>query len=399
MSSANSIPARGTLACIAILLLCGCGEAPVVHGPYRATRLNEGQPIITRAHFEQTGAPSHEGEYINGPHVIAVPVWLKESGRVAHPDANYYMYFAHHRGLYIRLAWATELTGPWRLHGTGADVPVGSRGVLDMGADQHLAIGNALVLTNHVASPEVWVDHEQQRLVMYFHAPTVYRGKRLRSQYTAVATSADGLNFNLPAQGGQPGHGIRPVILGRSYMRLFHHRGQAYAVANGASPFRAPAGANATSDGAWMPPPEFVFRRTLWDKRETEIIEIPAASGKRHPVRVRHVALHLRGDTLDIFFSRRGDAPERILHTTVDLSSGDWTAWEAAHPAAEVLTPQLPWEGGTLKAKSSRRGRAVGVRQLRDPYVFEEDGRLYLFYSGRGEDAIGMALLERLESE
>ena len=36
------------------------------------------------------------------------------------------------------------------------------------------------------------------------------------------------------------------------------------------------------------------------------------------------------------------------------------------------------------------------VNQLRDPYVFQnDDGRLYLFYVGRGEDAIGLAQLER----
>jgi len=35
------------------------------------------------------------------------------------------------------------------------------------------------------------------------------------------------------------------------------------------------------------------------------------------------------------------------------------------------------------------------VNQLRDPYVFEDvDGSLYLLYSGCGEDAIGIALLE-----
>ena len=37
-------------------------------------------------------------------------------------------------------------------------------------------------------------------------------------------------------------------------------------------------------------------------------------------------------------------------------------------------------------------GDAVGVNQLRDPYIFEDrDGSLYLYYSGQGEDAIGVA--------
>jgi len=34
---------------------------------------------------------------------------------------------------------------------------------------------------------------------------------------------------------------------------------------------------------------------------------------------------------------------------------------------------------------------------IRDPFVFEDDGQLYLFYSGGGERAIGVARLEALE--
>ena len=37
----------------------------------------------------------------------------------------------------------------------------------------------------------------------------------------------------------------------------------------------------------------------------------------------------------------------------------------------------------------------MGVRQLRDPYIFEDDdGQVYLFYSGAGEEAIGFARLQ-----
>ena len=37
----------------------------------------------------------------------------------------------------------------------------------------------------------------------------------------------------------------------------------------------------------------------------------------------------------------------------------------------------------------------MGVRQLRDPYIFEDDdGQAYLFYSGAGEEAIGFARLQ-----
>ena len=60
-----------------------------------------------------------------------------------------------------------------------------------------------------------------------------------------------------------------------------------------------------------------------------------------------------------------------------------------------VLAPDLPWEGGDLPTTLSVGGDAPEhVRQIRDPYLFEDaDGRHYLFYAGRGEDAIGVAEL------
>ena len=37
------------------------------------------------------------------------------------------------------------------------------------------------------------------------------------------------------------------------------------------------------------------------------------------------------------------------------------------------------------------------VRQLRDPCVYEEDGRTYLLYSGGGESGIGIAEVTGLD--
>ena len=51
---------------------------------------------------------------INGPSVIRVRDWIPASERV-NPDANYYMYFAHHVGRDIRLAWSDSLTGDWNV--------------------------------------------------------------------------------------------------------------------------------------------------------------------------------------------------------------------------------------------------------------------------------------------
>ena len=49
------------------------------------------------------------GDNINGPSLILAPEWLEA------PLGRYYLYFAHHQGRYIRLAYADELCGPWQV--------------------------------------------------------------------------------------------------------------------------------------------------------------------------------------------------------------------------------------------------------------------------------------------
>ena len=50
------------------------------------------------------------GENIQGPSLIQVPDWVED------PLGKYYLYFADHKGRYIRLAYSDELTGPWQIH-------------------------------------------------------------------------------------------------------------------------------------------------------------------------------------------------------------------------------------------------------------------------------------------
>ena len=53
------------------------------------------------------------GENINGPSLIKVPTWLHN------PLGKYYLYFAHHTGTFIRLAYADKLQGPWSIYEPG----------------------------------------------------------------------------------------------------------------------------------------------------------------------------------------------------------------------------------------------------------------------------------------
>lgn len=290
-------------------------------------RLGDG-PIVT-AHMDR-----RMGTNIAGPSLIRVPDWVER------PLGRYYLYFADHEGTYIRLAYADQLTGPWRTYEPGA---------LDI-ADSHFPTtcppcsGDGAEPYLHIALPDVHVDEERRELVMYFH------GRDVGRQVTRVATSPDGLRFR-----------ARPEILGRPYFRAFRHEGRVYALAMPGHLYRSSDGLSGFEEGP-----------RLFDDA------------------MRHSALLVRGGRLFVFFTRVGEAPERILLSTIDLA-GDWSSWRES-PAVEVLRPERPWEGAGLPLEPSRRGSVdVPVNQLRDPAVFEEDGALYLLYSVAGERGIALA--------
>ena len=54
------------------------------------------------------------GRNVQGPSLIRVPDWVRK------PLGRYYLYFADHKGDYIRLAYADALTGPWQIHRPGS---------------------------------------------------------------------------------------------------------------------------------------------------------------------------------------------------------------------------------------------------------------------------------------
>ena len=76
----------------------------------RATRLVDA-PII------RPDMDAHMGDNVNGPSLIRAPEWLSETE--AGGLGEYYLYFAHHKGRYIRLAHADDLTGPWTTYEPG----------------------------------------------------------------------------------------------------------------------------------------------------------------------------------------------------------------------------------------------------------------------------------------
>ncbi|MDN3666949.1 DNRLRE domain-containing protein [Algibacter miyuki] len=357
---------------LAVILLLS--TASFAQNPnYQAIRLNNGNPIVVPAMFSNPA----DGENINGPSLIRVPDWIPLSER-ADVTAQYYLYFAHHSGDYIRMAWAANIEGPYSLYNDF--VTVGDRGVLDNNGSNIVLDNNIYIEENHLASPDVMVDDANQRIIMYFHSGSSYYVNNVEQndQVTWVSTSPYGLEFY---------DGIESVQLGSSYFRVFEYDGDLYAFDNGAKTNKALDGAN-----PWAVPSGHDFTKQLWDRASNNVFadDIPVPSGD---LRIRHTGVHVDGNQLQTFYSRRGDLQERIQLSTIDLTV-DWESWDPTYAPIEILTPNPGWEGGERTLANSETSSGVDLNQLRDPDVFEDvDGQLYVVYTGNGEGGLGIAKL------
>ena len=95
---------------------------------------------------------------------------------------------------------------------------------------------------------------------------------------------------------------------------------------------------------------------------------------------------------MHMFYSIKQDSPEHIVCSRISLSD-DWEAWKVTEYAS-VIQPERDYEGADLPLIPSESGAArTRVRQLRDPAIYEEDGKVYLLYSIAGERGIAMAQL------
>lgn len=346
---------------------------------FKATRLTN-QPIIHPTMHPKLIEEAKVYGYtnINGPSLIKVPDWVNQK------LGKYYLYFAHHKGTYIRLAYADTITGPWTIHNEEI-MPLSMAGLATettpaLGLSElkkHLKWSELLAMvqvgaeakkaweertkqqmksspptTPHVASPEVIIDEEAKKIRLYYHGV-----KQGNLQMSKVALSDNGLTFR-----------PEPEIIGLPYMRIFQHQDQYFGLGMPGFLYRSKDGLRGFE----------VRNQWLFDTN------------------VRHAALWKKGNDLYIFYSKVGDAPEQILYTKVDISSKDWNDWKAESPQI-LLQPELDWEGANEKRTPSMRGEmGIKVNQLRDPAIFEEGELLYLLYTGAGEQAIGIAQLSEL---
>ncbi len=305
--------------------------------PFTAQRLSA-RPIIG-PHMD-----GRMGDNINGPSLIKAPSWLPS------PLGRYLLYFADHKGSYLRLAYADDLAGPWTIHTPGCldlaesmfPTELPPKGVRPAWVEEKLEW-----YYPHIASPDVHVDEEAREIRMYFHGM-----QASGEQMTRAARSDDGLTFK-----------VEPDLLGPPYFRAFQHNGWWYAIALHNQLLRSRTGLGPFEVGPTPLRPS-----------------------------TRHTATLVRGDQLYVFWSEIGDTPERIYAGEIHMNQ-DWQSW-TLRGQHEVLRADLDWEGAGKPQVPSAPGAICGlVNQLRDPCIFEEDDKTYLLYSASGEAAISIAEL------
>jgi len=291
-----------------------------------------------------------DGDNINGPSLVKAPDWLQNK------LGKYYLYFAHHKGKYIRLAYADDLKGPWKIHKPGTlqitdcrcqDGPAKAEASV-----RHEGAESSEDQVTHVASPDVHIDDVKKQIVMYFHCPLTHKSKN--GQYTLRAISKNGIDFKADT-----------TVLGVSYFRVFKWKDYHYAIARNSKFSRSKDGIAEFKEGP------NVFNKV------------------QNPSTLRHAAVKIKDDTLYTFYSRVGDAPERVLLSKIKLTD-DWNSWTPTPPVT-IVEPEKEYEGGKLPITPSAAGLYYGlVRQLRDPAIFEENNKWYLLYTVAGENAIGI---------
>ena len=287
------------------------------------------------------------GNNINGPSLIQAPNWLPNClGR-------YYLYFGHHFGQNIRMAFSNNLTGPWNIYKGGVlhlkETPF-THERPNAKQPQWATEEGVDGLYPHIASPDVHINTREKSLEMFFHGLD-HDGE----QRSLRALSNDGLTWWVQSQ-----------RIKQTYLRVFRYKNIKYALGWGGQILRQ------NSDGT--------FELGPW-----------SFGDQGH----RHASALVQGDKLHVVWTRIGDAPEQILYSTIDISLS-WRDWYATEGQV-ILKPKFDWEGANLPISNSTVGGLTKQEHaLRDPFLFEQNEEIYMLYAGGGETCIGIAKLSSI---
>lgn len=303
--------------------------------------------LLDKPLFQPKGGRKGDDTRAYFPTLVKIPEWIPASRR-PDPSAKYYLYWAVHKGgYYIRMSWASELTGTYTEWNPG-------KGVL-RNIDVGLPAGEG-----DFASPDVHVLPDPKKFRMFVHSGST----------TYVAESEDGMHWS-----GVKEKTGEYVKNDNYYYRVWKHNNDWYAINRGGNLMRS-------TDGLHF---EERLKRLWW----------PAAPAPRHVGVCPHPS---NPDILDVFVSRVPVQDEHIELTRLDMSATDPRQWHQILGYVSVLKPEKGWEGATLPPSISVGSSEPPVRQLRDPYVYIEDGRYYLIYTIKGEQGFGIAELPYAEA-
>lgn len=242
---------------------------------------------------------------------------------------KFYCYFSNHSGTSIKMAYTDDLNGKW----TVIDTVFTLR---DSACD------------SHIASPEIVVENNE--ILMYYH------GDKNGEQKTFLAKSSDGINFTR----------VSDNPLCDFYLRVFKYKNKKYGIAKSGN----------ISSVIYDVDNGYVPKFSLLPKS-------------------RHCAVYVDGDMLYILYSKVGDAPEHIRICNVKLDD-DISNWEIIDDK-KLVSSNFKFEGAHLEPIPSMFGSATlryggtDINELRDPFLFRHEDRLYIYYVILGEKKITWA--------
>jgi len=264
------------------------------------------------------------------------PSIIKVPDWVSDAKGKYYCYFSNHNGQSIKLAYTDDLEGNWTV------------------IDDIFHIDSS-PCTNHIASPEVLIDNKSNKILMYYHGGTD------NGQKTFLASSIDGLNFTSDT---------KPLC--DFYLRVFEYNNKKYGIAKKGNECSVVYDV----DNDFKPIFEF----------------LPSS---------RHCATYVKDENLYVFYSNIGDTPEHIRVCKIKLAS-EVVDWDVISDKA-LITPTFRFEGAHLSNVTSMPGSATNkfghnnIKEIRDPYLFEDGGKLYLYYVILGEKQISWCRVINLD--
>ena len=284
--------------------------------------------VIDEKLFDNNSSLNSNSNNINGPSIIKVPEFIEN------PLGKYYLYFGHHKGTYIRMAYSNNITGPYTLY---------KPGVLDIKNTPGY---------DHLASPDVIIDYQNKRLVLYYHC--VFNNN-ITPQSTFYAYSNNGLDFI-----------SEKVNILYPYFRYFSYLDCEYGLAM------------------------YYLKSSIILKKNGNSYE---EFSKLLP-NSRHTSVIVIGSKIFIAYTIVGDCPEHIYFCQI-------TNFEKNNVKTSdkisLVKPEFNFEHNDQKPIISSYGAVYQkVNQLRDPYIFIDNNDLYLFYTVCGEKGIAVCKIENL---